>query len=257
VAQSEFTAIPIIQDRAGVRLSYATVAGVSTKHGANSTDSGKLYGTIVDDGAGAYHLDLFADFAKSAPSKRLTSAPAALGTYFDLTEVNASGMTGRARIDGAGALASPLLILSFATDLDVFKDQARAATMPSYDPTYGLAAFHADAMRRILLNDLPAAIPELFRTLKISAFVPASAGAELPDLTKLESAESLRSAQGDLVRALAAAEANYVEEFAEIERMARAAYAEDMRSIAAANAPESEDVATQVNSGFGISEFVR
>jgi hypothetical protein len=120
---------------------------------------------------GEYVVTLFNDPTYLVGSE-IASGSGTIGNLFQLAEENASGVTARIRLDGAGASANGIIIPTFALDVDVFKNQNDAAAMPGYDPDYGLAMFHAAAMRRIMTSDLPSALPDLYRNSGLSAFVP-------------------------------------------------------------------------------------
>jgi hypothetical protein len=252
-----FDTIPIIQNRSGIRLAFLTIAGVSTKHASTDTDNGKLYSTIVDNGGGGYTVSLYSDFALLGGSLKMQGGPASLGQLIDLLPQNASGMTGRARLDGNGTISNPqIAIVSMATDADVFRNARRAEAMPGFDATYGLASFHAAAMRQILTSDLPSVMPQAYRNQRLAAFVPLSPGAELPDLTVIESVESLRDAQAMLVKAMSAREADHLEEFADMADRAMRDLRQALADIKDANAPE-EIEQDQQTGGITIGSFTR
>lgn len=252
-----FDTIPIIQNRTGIRLGFIVVSGVSTQHSSTHTDNGVLYAAITHNVNGSYTLRLYSDFAQSPESEVLASGEISLGAIFDLASVNDSDLTGRARLDGNGTIVNPaIVIVTFATDVDVFRDASRAAAMPGYDVEYGLASFHAAAMRQILTSDLPAALPGIYRSRKISSFVPLSVGAELPDLTEIETPEALRDAQAMLVKAKSATEADHTEEFAEMARLAMENYRQEMADVKDANAPAEVEQQEQTG-GIQFGVFTR
>jgi hypothetical protein len=253
VAFPIFDVVPIIQSRDGIRIGVVTVAGVSTAHNSSHTDNGKMYADIVAVGGGSYRLDLWSDYARGGGSLVARGTAPAVGQYFAIAEQNASGITGRARLDGEGApVASPIVVVSFAVDADLFKEQNDAASLPGYDTTFGLAAFHAAAMRRLLTSDLPSAVPELFRGKKLAAFTPLALGTEFPDLSQIQNPESLRDAQANLVKSLSAQEAEHLEEFRELAELARERFAAAIGAFRSANAPAVEAVATANNAiSFG------
>lgn len=249
-----FDVVPIIQRRDGIRIGIVTVAGVSTKHDSADTDNGRIYADTVNAGGGSWRLDLYSDFARSPGSLIARGTAPAVGQYFALAEQNASGVTGRARLEGSGTATYPAILLpTFAVDADVYRSPADAAAMPGYDPDYGLASFHAAAMRQILTSDLPSVAPDLYRGSTLSAFVPLDVAAELPDLQKVQSSESLRNAQADLVKALSTQESEHLDEWADVAAAARERYALALRTFGAANAPKAQDTkaaATGIRFGY-------
>jgi hypothetical protein len=254
VAMPKFDVVPIIQDRSGVYIGFATVTGVSTKHDSADTDNGRIYFNVLQAGA-EYIVTLFSDPTYAAGSE-IASGSGAIGELFSLAEENASGVTGRVRLDGVGSTANGIILPTFALDVDVFKSQGDAAAMPGYDPDYGLAIFHAAAMRRLLTSDLPSALPDLYRNSGLSAFVPLGAGAQLPDLSAIESPEAIRDAQANLVKSLSAQESEHLEEFADIADAARARFVTALAAFKAANAPKAEEKAATANT-ISMSYFIR
>lgn len=252
-----FDVVPIIQNRNGIRIGIVTVAGVSTKHDSAHTDNGRMYADTVNAGGGAWRLDLFSDFARSPGSLIARGTAPAVGQYFALDEQNGSGVTGRARLDGSGNATYPAVVIpTFAVDADVYKNPDHAAAMPGYDETYGLALFHAAAMRQILTSDLPSVSPDLYRGSTISAFVPMDVAAELPDLQRVQSSESLRAAQADLVKALSTQESEHLQEWEDVAALARERYAAALRTFAAANAPKAAEVKAAAT-GISFGTFIR
>ena len=252
-----FDVVPIIQNRGGIRIGIVTVAGVSTKHDSGDTDNGRLYADTVNAGGGAWRVDLFSDYLRSPGSLVARGTAAAIGQYFALAEQNGSGVTGRMRLDGTGNATFPaIIIVSFAVDADVYKSAGDAAAMPGYDEDYGLASFHAAAMRQILTSDLPSVAPDLFRGSTLSAFVPLDTAAELPDLQKVQSPESLRNAQADLVKALSTQESEHLDEWADVAAAARERYALALRTFGAANAPKAADTKAAAT-GIRFGSFTR
>jgi hypothetical protein len=236
VTAGSFDVIPIIQDGTGVRIAAVTLAGVSTAHDATDTDNGRMYGVITPEEPG-YRLDVYSSIDQTPGSMLASGAVDTVDKGFVLQSAGESGVTGRARLTGSGAQIAPaILLVSFALDVDVMKSAEQLATMPGYDPVYGLAAFHASAMRQMMLSDLPSAVPGLFAGLKQSPFVPLR-GTEYPDLTKLESPDALREAQAALVKAMSAEELEHTAEFADMASAARERYTSLIATIRESNQP--------------------
>jgi hypothetical protein len=254
VAMPKFDVVPIIQDRSGVFIGFATIAGLSTKHDSTDTDNGRIYFNVLQAG-GEYVVTLFNDPTYLVGSE-IASGSGTIGNLFQLAEENASGVTARIRLDGAGASANGIIIPTFALDVDVFKNQNDAAAMPGYDPDYGLAMFHAAAMRRIMTSDLPSALPDLYRNSGLSAFVPLGSAVTLPDLSTIESPEALRDAQANLVKSLSAQESEHLEAFAEMADAARARFVTALAAFKAANAPKAEEKAATANT-ISMGYFIR
>jgi hypothetical protein len=186
------------------------LTGINTKHAAENTDRGRLYGVI----SAPFTLNLYSDAARSAA---VAQGDLAAGVWGDLTALNASGVTGRVYPAANVAVDTPFVAVpTFAVDRDVFLSVNAAAAMPGYDPTDGLAAFHAEAVRQILTIHLPARLPNLYGGSGLSSYIPQGPGAPppaLPDLTRLANVDQLRSIQSQLVKFLSADQANHVEEF--------------------------------------------
>lgn len=244
-----FEYIPILSP-SGSALTVAFIRGLSTRHGAGVTDHGRLYGTI----SGAT-LTLFADVAKS---RAVLSGSSSGSGYFDLSEVNSSGMSGRASM-GSSSETDLILVASFADDQDVMLAESSVSRMPGWDPVYGLAGVHAAAMRWIITTALPAKVPHLFGGRGAAGFVPNQAGAALPDLKLLANADHLRVAQADLVKALSARESEHVPEWADVMRAAFERFNATMDALAVINKKEEIAAETHVAQlpGMTVSSWRR
>lgn len=250
-----FDFVPIIQDTGAVHFRVIVIAGLSTKHGATSSAMGQLFGRMFPDipVAGQVTVEVFNDMGRAAPARVLYGVSVAFGEYFDLIGDNQSGITARAIVDnGNHVVSDSILIPTFATDVDVLKDANAAARFPGYDPVYGLAEFHATAMRVLLASHLPQAVPHLYAGRNVSAFVPLRTARELPDIRDIRNPGALRQAQADLVKALSAQEREHLEEWRDIANLARQRFQGDLVSIREANpAPEIPDVTTE-SPGVGV-----
>lgn len=235
-----FEYIPIFGDTSKAELAVVSISGISTKHDDTHTDRGRLYGSIT--GGGSYTLNIYSSVTRDSGSLVLSGTVGAVGQYFNLTAQNTSGMTARALIksytaDDAGLIFIP----TFAVDIDVMISASACATMPGYDATYGLAYFHAMAMREILTTSLPGVLPNLFGGKGLASFVPTSSGIELPDLTRLANIDQLRVAQSDLVKGLSARDQEHTAEFAAMMKAAFARFDATMKNIGMIN--KAEDIA--------------
>jgi hypothetical protein len=254
-----FDYIPVIGDRNAAHLRVITVSGVSTKHDSTHTQAGRMFGRITPDfpEVGRFVLEVFNDFGRAALSRILYGEATEPGTPFSLIPDNGSGLTARAIIkDESRVVNDFVMVVSFATDSDVL-DAAAAARMPGFDPAYGLAVFHAQAMRTILASHLPEAVPHLYVGKNVSAFVPLQSADQLPDITTIRNADTLRTVQADMVKALSAQRAEHLEEFAEMAALARERVSSNLASIRNANPaplpnpttlPPGEGVMVQVGS---------
>lgn len=224
-------------DRAKAHLKVAFLAGISTAHDSADTDNGRLYASVTRPG-GVYTLDVYSSRTRSGPSRVLTGTAPALREYFDLEAANDSGMSGRAWLeDYAADDNGVILVPTFATDRDVYAGAEAAAAMPGYDDGYGLAYFHAMAVRDILTSELPRQVPNLFGGDGLAEFVPQGPeGPELPDLRDLgANVDQLRVAQATLVKALSAEQAEHVEQFAAMAKAARGRFDAAMKQLGEAN----------------------
>lgn len=239
--------VPVITDRNGSHVAAVVIYGLSTK-GDSKSESGKLFVDMIS--GGGYTVEVFADYARTI--KIMTGNTMNLDVYFPLTAFGGSGVTGKMMLSGSGEPKSAILIPTFNLDADVFHNVNYAPKFPGYDAMYGLAHYHAAAMRRMMISDLPASLPNLYRGKKISAFVPLSGG-ELPDLSDIAAPDSLRDAHALLVKHLAAREASHVEEFREIATDALDEYTMALKQFSAANAPaetEAKETASTISFGY-------
>lgn len=248
-----FEHVPIVIDRDKADVTLATIEGLSTKHGVSLSDRGRLYIHVDRDGDD-YRVRVYSDAIRT--SLILAGSTASLDTYFDLDAQNASGMSGRAVVTSYTGEAFGVLIPTFAVDSDVVIQPAAAETLPGFDAVYGLAFVHAQQQRAILLGELPAAVPHLFESGSLAAFVPNADDVSLPDLTKIANVDLLRVAQANLVKAAAAEQHEHLEEFADIAAKARARFDEIMARLKAAN-PSPSEQADQVASTFEAHTFLR
>lgn len=250
-----FEYVPVFGDPNKGTVRVASLAGVSTKHGAKHNDRGRLYGTLTKPAAD-YTLSLYSDLART--QKVAEGTVAALGTWFDLAAQNASGISGRAVVDAYGADDTTILVLpTFATDRDVLIDAASCSKMPGWEGAWGLSDLHAQAVREILTSAIPAKLPHLCGGSGLASFVPHLAGSTLPDLTKLANVDHLRLAQAALVKALSAEQREHLEEFAAIAAAARQRYEDLMDGLAAANKPEEDEAAGEESGGLGVGTWTR
>lgn len=252
-----FDVIPAIYDRSGARLTALALTGVSTKHGDTKTDRGRMYAAITPTGGNAQRLDIYSDFTRTQlVASGESPAP---GTFFALAQANASGITGRARLDGSVSAApiNATLVVSLSVDEDVFQSAVPTANMPGYDPAGGLAAFHAAATRRILTSDLPAAAPALFASVPQNGFLPSGTTADYPDLRELQNADALRAASAALAKALSAEEKEHVAEFADMAERARGRFAAMMLDLRTANEPEQAEAETRTHPTVQFADWIR
>lgn len=252
-----FEYVPIIGDPAKATLRVAFLSGISTAHGSEDTDHGRLYGVVSRPGD-AYRLELFANVNRSAGSLVASGESATLGEYFDVSEESASGISGQAAIDAFSAEdRSVIVIPTFAVDVDVYTTPAAARALPGHDESgegYGLAYLHAQAMREILTSGLPGAVPHLFGGAGLAAFVPTGADVQLPDITKLANVDQLRVAQVHLVKAIGAEQAEGIEAFDKVAKAARARYDAVVTRLAEANT-EDEEAAEEEEAADGSGDF--
>jgi len=239
-----FDFIPIIQESGKVRLRVVVLSGVSTRHESPSTRDGKIFARITPNWPvqDQFTFEGFTDPARLPADRVLYGVALNAGEQFELVEDNSSGMSGKAIIDdGTREVVNPILIVSFATDEDVFGSYRFAQGMPGYDSSYGLAAYHARAMRQILTSILPEAVPQFYAGKTLSAFEPLASADELPELGLIRNPAALEKLQADLVKQLSAEEAENTEEFADMADKARQRVAAGLKSIALAN-PLPEDL---------------
>lgn len=256
--QPTFEYIPVLGTIAGTTLRIASISGISTIHGDQFTDRGRLYGTLTFTFP-TYTVNLYSDVSRDDGSLVLSGTTTALQSYFEMSAQNGSQLSGRAWIDAY--LSDDLQIVAlptFAVDVDVLKVAGQCQLFGSYDARYGLGYFHADAMRKIMTSDLPAAVPHLFGMTGLAAFVPQTSVA-MPDLRTIANADQLREAQAALVKALAAEDSEQAPAMQEISRMARQRYAEAMANLKAANVQETVAAAQEkaTDLGFSFGNFRR
>jgi hypothetical protein len=252
-----FEYVPTLCDAAKATVRVLSIVGLSTKHDAVTSDRGRLYGAI----SGGNTLNLYADALQGGSSLVLTGVAAAIGSIFPLTAANGSGMSGRAIIDAySGDDASIVVLPTFATDPDVRREVHTAQQLPAYHAAWGLAYFHADAMRTILTSALPAELPHLYGKTGLSAFVPQASAATLPDLRLLANADQLRLAQANLTEALSCKQSIHIPSFRDMYNEAMARFDAGMAALKAANVQEQvAAVAEQAEdlSGISVSSFSR
>lgn len=233
-----FEYVPVIQDTAAAKLKVVSIAGLSTKHGDANSTRGRLYGLVS-----GLSLEVYADPWHTRLV--LAGTGSAYGEYFDLAEQSDSGLSARAIIESCSSTGLPILIPTFAIDSDVMAVEASCAQLPGYDATDGLAAYHAAAMREILTAGLPAVLPALFGGNGLAAFTPDAADAELPNIRLLANPDMLRVAQGHLVKALVAREAETADNWKEIAKLEYDRYALAMDRLAAASLDEKKAAAEE------------
>lgn len=245
-----FDYVPIIQDKAKAELGVVSIIGLSTKHGAATHDRGRLYATVTF-ASGTYTVSFYANAGRTTLVARGTTA--ALNAYFDLTAQGGSGISGKAWISAYSRDSSDIILVpTFAVDADVDPRPGAVAAAPGYDEDFGLAFLHAQAMKEILANDLPAQIPHLFGGTGISGFVPGQPGLKLPELSKIANVDGLRVAQGSLVKAMSFETQEHLEESAAVAKQARDRYDTQMARVGEANTVEKE---TPPDTAPGISTF--
>lgn len=253
-----FEYVAVLGDNAKAHVRVVSLDGISTKHGNAKTDRGRLYGRVTFAGL-VYTLQLYSDVGRGADKLVAQGTTSELGAYFDLAQQLASGITGRAVLASyAQDYAGLVLVPTFAVDRDVAVDQpsAKALGGPGYDDAaYGLAEYHAAAMRTLVCSDLPAQVPHLFGKIGTAAFVPTMDGVELPDLRTIAGVDHLRQAQGELVKAMAAEAQEHLEEFAAIGVAARGRYQRHLDNLKAANVVEAEAVDVADSAGVSTSTF--
>jgi hypothetical protein len=260
----KFEFVPIVPESpsgSGADVAGLVLEGISTKADSPDTDRGRLYGRIVDDGEAGYFVQLFADFERSAAAivegriaKNLVPGVVVLAPH----QAGDRPLAGRLRLVEVRALpASFVAVVSFAIDPDVVANATEIERFPGYDDAFGLAYFHAAAMKQILGSELVAAAPHLYAGKVVSAFL-APTNNSLPDVSKVVNPEALRQAQADLVRFLSAKQKNYLEEWQEIAAAASEDFQRDMATIAGANKPADDDVAeTSPGGGISFGSFTR
>lgn len=254
---ASFEYISIIGDPAKAVLKVAYIDGISTKHDSDDTDRGRLYASLVKTGD-TYTLDIFSNVAKDAGSRVLTGQTNSLQAYFELTEVDSSGMSGRAWIDSfESADANIILLPTFAVDRDVVVSAGECERYPGYDDEEGFAEFHAQAVQEIMTSGLPMAVPSLFGGAGLAAFVPQGQNSKLPDLTKIANPDQLRVAQKHLVKALSAEQAEHLEEWALVAKAARERYDEAMQSLALGNTVDEETAVSESPVTYEVGSFRR
>jgi hypothetical protein len=255
-----FDFIPILQDTGLAHIRVIVITGFSTRIGAESSPTGKLYGKITPFG-GEFLLEVFTDHTFASDSLVMSGTAEATDEYFSLGEQNNSGLTGRAVI-GAGALnvSQSVIIVTFAVDSSVNSDPTSISRFPGYDSEYGLATFHARAMRTILADYLPQAIPHLFVGKQISAFAPLQSALALPSIDLIRNPNVLERLQADEVKDLSASEREYLEEWGDLATAARARESAAIKAIIDSNpAPTIDTTTIPLNNGVLVdfSSFTR
>jgi hypothetical protein len=269
---AEFEFVFAIGDKKGADVRLA-LSGLSTKHGTAQNDRGRLYLYLVaaydaDSAAYALAADIYSEPTREIAGTRVAAARETgtvrgTGTRLALAPTNDSGLSGWIEIEqfpgvadvDSTVAAGPIVLLpTFATDEDVMGSADAAAGLPGFDPTRGLALFHAKAMRQMLTTDLPSKMPHLFGGRGLAAFLPVSQMAPLPELAKVANADALREAQATLVKALAAEDMEHVEEFRAMGAAARERYEALITDLGAANQP-AEDKAEAENPSMVDIQF--
>lgn len=248
-----FRFIPIFGDSSKATLRLVRVDGLSTIGGDAYSDSGVLYVSIVGAVVTAY-----ADMYRTVPVLQGTSA--ALGTPFALSAVGGSGLSGQAIMEAYTTDdADVVALVSLAIDPDVQLSPAIAATMPGYDPAYGLAFLHAIAQRDILCTHLPARVPHLYPTkVGINQFTPGQRSSiDIPDLRKISGAGQLREAQAAMVKARSYQQNEHLEEAAAVASAASQRFMDIMKAIAEANVLEFEAKITEEADWSGSVSFTQ
>lgn len=246
-----FEYIPVLGASGTVKIKVLRIVGLDTRHSSTNNDHGRLYAAVTGT-ISAPAVDLYCD---TALTQKVATGTGAVGAIIALAAVNSSGITGLVIVEFFTAADSGLVILaSLATDEDVLLDATSCASLPGFNPIYGLAYLHAQAMRRIMTSSLPAAVPYLYGATGLAAFVPQSArGIDVPDISKLASADQLRMAQADLVKALSGKQQEHIPEFAALAKAAMESFAADMAEIGEANRKEPEAAAQEQSSFLGPS----
>jgi hypothetical protein len=243
-----FEYIPCVIDGAGV-VSVTMIEGLSTKHADTKTDRGRLYGTVGED----LSVKLYSRVTKSPETLVMTGTASGAGSYVEMAAANTSGLTGRAFLKTAG-VATFVAFPTFAVDIDVFIMQEPCSKMPGYDGTYGLGYFHAAAMRQIIADALPAALPNLFGGDGVAEVVPnAAAPAQLPDMRLIANVDALRVAQASLTKALSSQQAEHTEGFAELSKLAMARFYRYIKRVRCTNVAEKELAAEEALDISGVS----
>jgi hypothetical protein len=260
--QVEFVYVPVFAD-AGLDIRFAFVKGLSTRREDGHTDRGRMYGLITPSGADAV-VTLHSAYDRAADSLQaqgtITAADVAAGNWVDLVDLSQGARVKLAAMPTTAAARKFLIVPTFATDLDVDPDPDVCAAFPGYGGVWGLAMWHAAAMREIMTVGLPSRIPHLFGELGMAAMVPMEeAEIRIPDLRKLASVDSLRIAQANLVKALSAESLYHQDEWRQIADAARARYEKIMDDLGLANAPREETAAEAApdNSGIGFGTWNR
>lgn len=251
-----FEYIPIIGDTTKATLRVVSIDGLTTRHNTSASDRGRLYASLTRSG-GTYTLSVYKDARRT--SKVMEGTTNATGQYFDLVAENESGLSGRAWIGSYFANDMSIVLMpTFAVDIDVLLSDTATAGLPGWDPEYGLAMLHATAMRQILTDALPAAVPNLYRAAGgIAGFVPNSPDIQLPNIRLIANPDQLRVAQGSLVKALAAEQAEHLAEFREVAEAARARFVQAMTSLSLANAPKEDEEESESDGGVSFGSWRR
>jgi hypothetical protein len=260
MAAPVFDYIPIIQDTGKVFLRAIVVTGYSTKVGDESSLDGRLYCRITP-GIGIYTVEVFEDSSFDVDGLLMSGEIESTGSWFNLDEQNTSGLTGRAILgEGSNEVSESVAIVTFATDSDIMSKAGEISAFPGYDSEYGLAYFHAQAMRILLTSFLPQAIPHLFIGKNLSAFLPLTSVLSLPDITKIRNPAALERVQADLVKELSATQREYLDEWAAMATGARGRIKEYLASIKEENpAPPIDPTTLPPNAGVltNFSSFSR
>lgn len=249
-----FEYVSVFSNASAGALSVTAVSGLSTRHDATTSDRGRLYG-VMNLSAGVYGLTLYSDRVRTAAV--LAGTTSGLGTEFALAGANGSGLSGYARIDSYVADDNTVVAIpTFAVDADVLVNSSACARLPGFDPRFGMAYFHAQAVRQMLSADLPAYLPNLYASKSgISGYVPGFGVVPMPDLTGLANVDHLRMAQSALVKYRSAVEAEHTAEYADMAKLEMERYIkllEAMRTLSILETEAADEEAATESVSFGM-----